>query len=50
MGGTFYVILAGAITTGVGLGIAYKELRHGLHPYDWTGRVRRVWVGARLFN
>jgi len=28
MGGTFYVILAGAITAGVGLGVAYKELRH----------------------
>jgi len=21
----------------------------GLHPYDWTGRVRRIWRGTSLF-
>ena len=26
------------------------EVANGLHPYDWTGRVRRVWRGNPLFS
>jgi hypothetical protein len=26
------------------------EERHGVHPYDWTDRVRRVWRGLALFS
>ena len=29
--------------------LSHKErLRGGLHPYDWTDRVRRVWRGVPL--
>jgi len=53
------VIIASGTAIIIGVAIAFllksrpvqsKKSLAGLHPYDWTDRVRRVWRGNPLFS
>jgi arginine decarboxylase len=50
VGHRLYVVLSYGVQDEFGKTIYVGLGWNGLHPHDWTGRVRRVWRGLLLFS